>query len=283
VQVQQQLAKNDSLTLGYIMTNGRNMQFLRNMNLINPISTLADGRPVFSTSVNANTRLYSQFNNITLIDVGSNSSYNALAATFEHRMSLGWTLSASYTWSHSISNTPEGNTYEFSTPVEDPTNPLRDRSRSGVDRPNAFTLSTVYAPTFHLENRIANAFANGNNLAVLGNFSSGDVQNETVSAALNGDSTATSRPLYVGRNSLRTPNIYQLDARYTRGFGTYFERVKPQLLIEGNNLFNRSNVTSINAVATVNSAGAIITPPTLAPTSSVLEARILQFGLKVEF
>jgi hypothetical protein len=283
VQVQQQLAKNDSLTLGYIMTNGRNMQFLRNMNLINPINTLADGRPVFSTAVNANTRLYPQFNNITLIDVGSNSSYNSLAATYEHRMSWGWTLSASYTWSHSISNTPEGNTYEFSTPVEDPTNPKRDRSRSGVDRPNSFTVSTVYAPTFHLESRIANAFANGNNLAVLGNFSSGDVQNETVSAALNGDSTATSRPLFVGRNSLRAPNIYQLDARYTRGFGTYFERVRPQLLIEGNNLFNRSNVTSINAVATVNSAGAVITPPTLAPTSSVLEARILQFGLKVEF
>ena len=78
-----------------ILTNGRNMQFLRNMNLINPISALADGRPVFSTAVNANTRLYPQFNNITLIDTGSNSSYNALTATYEHRMSFGWTLSAS--------------------------------------------------------------------------------------------------------------------------------------------------------------------------------------------
>jgi len=53
LQVQQQLAKNDSLTLGYIMTNGRNLQFLRNSNLINPTSVLADGRPVFSTSVSA--------------------------------------------------------------------------------------------------------------------------------------------------------------------------------------------------------------------------------------
>jgi len=290
LQVQQELSKSDSLTMGYILTNGRNMQFLRNMNLINPVSALADGRPVFSTSVNPNTRLYPQFNNITLIDTGSNSSYNALTATYEHRMSWGWTMSASYTWSHAISNTPEGNTYEFSTPIEDPTNPNRDRSNSGINRPNAFTFSTVYAPTFHLENKIANGFANGNNLAFLGNLSSGDQQNETVSSALNGDSTATSRPLFIGRNSVRGPSIYQYDARYTRTFGTYFERVKPQLLIEANNLFNRSNITSINTVATVQTTanplipiGTVLTKPTLLPTSSLLEARILQFGLKVEF
>jgi len=295
-QVQQELSKSDSLTLGYIMTNGRNMQFLRNMNLINPVGALLDGRPVFSTVVNAHTRLYPQFNNITLIDVGSNSSYNALIATYEHRMSFGWTMSASYAWSHSISNTPEGNTYEFSTPIEDLTNPNRDRSRSGIDRPNALTLSTVYAPTFHLENRIANGFANGNNLAILGNFSSGDTQNETVSASLNNDGIATSRPLFVGRNSLRTPSIYQLDARYTRTFGTYWEHVQPKLLIEANNLFNRSNVTSITSGATVvglgfnpatntfnSNAGTITAAPSLAPASSVLEARILQFGLRIEF
>ena len=50
VQVAQQLAKNDSLTLGYIMTNGRNLQFLRNSNLINPTGVLADGRPIFNTT-----------------------------------------------------------------------------------------------------------------------------------------------------------------------------------------------------------------------------------------
>ena len=299
-QVQQQLSKSDSLTLGYIMTNGRNMQFLRNMNLINPVGTLLDGRPVYQTAVNANTRLYPQFNNITLIDIGSNSSYNAVAATYEHRMSAGLTFSGSYTWSHSISNTPEGNSYEFSTPVEDTSNPRRDRGRSGIDRPNSFTASTVYAPSFHFDNRIANAFANGNNLAVLANLSSGDTQNMTVSAALNNDGIATSRPLFVGRNSLRTPSIYQFDARYTRTFGTYWERVQPSLLIEANNIFNRSNVTTINSTASVAplnyvgpsgstpasfnpNAGTITAQPTQAPVSSVLEARILQFGLKIEF
>ena len=289
LQVQQQLASNDSLTLGYIMTNGRNMQFLRNSNLINPTSTLADGRPVYSTTVNANTRLDPRFNNITLIDTGSNSSYNGLLATYEHRMSLGLSASVSYTWSHAISNTPEGNTYEFSSPIEDPTNPLRDRGNSGINRPNSLTMSVVYQPVTHFANRFLNGVVSNNNFAILGNMSSGDEQTITVSPKLNGDALATSRPLFVGRNTVRGPSIYQYDMRYTRTLGTYFDRLSPKLLIEGNNLFNHSNVTTINTTATVNTTGGavpigtITTQPTFLPTSTLLEARILQFGLKIDF
>ena len=289
LQVQQQLAKNDSLTLGYIMTNGRNLQFLRNSNLINPTSVLADGRPVFSTSVSAATRLYPQFNGITFIDTGSNSSYNALIATYDHRMSAGLSASLSYTWSHAISNTPEGNTYEFSNVVEDPTNPLRDRGNSSINRPNAFTASLVYQPNTHFANRFLNGAVANNNFAMLSAMMSGDEQTITVSPKLNGDALATSRPLFVGRNTVRTPAIYQYDLRYTRTIGTFFERVTPKLLIEGNNIFNHSNVTTINTNATVATTAAIVpigtitTQPTFLPTSTLLEARILQFGLKVDF
>jgi hypothetical protein len=291
-QVAQQLAKNDSLTLGYILTNGRNLQFLRNSNLINPTSFLADGRPVFATTVSPATRLYPQFNNITLIDTGSNSSYNALIATYDHRMSAGLVTSASYTWSHAISNTPEGNTYEFSNPIEDPTNPLRDRGNSSINRPNSFTISAVYQPNTHFSNSFVNGAFAHNTFAFLGVAASGDEQNITVSPKLNGDGIATGRPLFVGRNTARTPAIYQYDLRYTRTFGNFFhERVQPKLIIEGNNLLNHSNVTTINTTATVvtaagNSAGPIGTitkQPTFLPTSTLLEARILQFGLGIDF
>ncbi len=294
LQIAQQIAKNDSLTLGYIMTNGRNMQFLRNMNLLNttPTSYLADGRPVYGSARQYTTLSNGNpVDNITLIDVGSNSSYNALTATYEHRLSAGLTTSASYTWSHAISNTPEGNSYEFSTPIEDPSNPLRDRANSGINRPNAFTISLVYEPVTHFDNHILNAAIMHNTFALLGNMSSGDQQTITVSPKLNGDALATSRPLYVGRDSVRAPSIYQYDFRYTRAFPTLFERIQPKLLIEGNNILNRSNVTSINTTATVVTAagdargpiGTIVTAPTFLPTSSLLEARILQFGLKFDF
>jgi hypothetical protein len=291
-QVQQQLAPNDSLTIGYTLTNGRNFQFLRNLNLINPTSFLADGRPVFSNTISVNTRLDPRFNNITLIDTGSNTSYNALTATYEHRLSAGLTTSASYTWSHSISDTPEANSYEFSTPIEDPTNRKRDRGNSGVNRPNAFTVSAVYTPKTTFENRYINGIFTNNTLALLGNFTSGDEQNITVSQRLNNDSIAPSRPLFVGRNTVRAPLIAQADLRYTRTFATIHERFSPKLLIEGTNLLNHTNVTTINTTATVVTSasdpqgrpiGTIIANPSLAPVSTVLEARILQFGLRVDF
>jgi len=293
LQIAQQIAKNDSLTVGYILTNGRNMQFLRNMNLINPTSYLADGRPVYSTTVSSTTRAYPQFNNITLEDIGSNSSYNALTATYEHRLSAGLTTSASYTWAHAISNTPEGNTYEFSTPIEDPTNPLRDRGNSGINRPDAFTISLVYEPNTRFDNRILNGVIKGNTFALLGNMSSGDEQSITTSTKLNNDAIATSRPLNIGRDTVRTPTIYQYDLRYTRTLATLFNKVQPKLQIEGNNILNRSNVTSINTTATVvtpatyvsggSPIGTIVTAPSFLPTSTLLEARILQFGMKFDF
>jgi hypothetical protein len=286
LQVAQQIAKNDSLTVGYILTSGRNMQFLRNLNLLNttPIGQLADGRPIYGSARQYTTLSNGNpVNNITLIDIGSNSSYNALTATYEHRLSAGLTTSASYTWAHAISNTPEGNSYEFSTPVEDTSNPKRDRGNSGINRPNAFTISLVYEPNTHLENHVLNSIVKGNTFALLGNMSSGDEQSITVSSKLNGDGIATSRPLYVGRNTVRTPAIYQYDMRYTRTLATLFHKVQPKLIIDANNLLNRSNVTSINTTAGIDSTGAITTAPTLKPTSTLLEARILQFGMKFDF
>ena len=83
--------------------------------------------------------------------------------------------------------------------MEDPTNPLRDRGNSGINRPNAFTASIVYQPNTHFANRFINGAVANNTFAVLGNMSSGDEQNITVSPKLNGDAIATSPP------SLRWP------------------------------------------------------------------------------
>ena len=285
LQISRELSRSDVVSLGYVLTSGRQLLFLRNMNLINPIGTLADGRPVFSTSVRAATRLFPQFNNITLQDVGANSSYNALLLTWNHRLSRGLEVSASYTFSHTISDAPEANSFEQNLPIEDLTNRLRDRGNSSVDRPHAFTLSAVLEPQTNFDNRFFNKLLNDNMFAVLANLSSGDAQNIVANTTLNGDATTGSvtRPLFVGRNTARTPNIYQVDWRYTRTIARFWERVTPQFVFEANNLFNHPNVTSINTTATVNSSGVITKAPTFLPSSTVLEGRIVQFGLGVRW
>lgn len=291
-QVEQAMGRSDALTLGYVLTNGRNLQFLRNSNLIPGVSAtggtlapLADGRPTFSATANNLTRYNPAFNNIRLIDIGANTSYHALVTNFVHRVTGGLVVNASYTWSHAIADAPEANSYENSNYIEDPTNRKRDRGNSFINRPNSFTMSAVYQPDTHLSNRFLNGLAHGNNVAVLVNASSGDQQNLVSNLNLSNDalSNGQQRPLGVGRNTLRTPSIFQADARFTRTFGTYFERLQPQIFVEANNFVNRSNITTINTTATTNAAGAITANASLAPVSSVLEARILQFGAKITF
>ena len=76
---------------------------------------------------------------------------------------------------------------------------------------------------------------------------SGDEQNITANTTLNNDAlagTSANRPLYIGRNTARGPNIYQVDMRYSRTFFRLWERLAPTFFIEANNLFNHPNITT---------------------------------------
>jgi len=285
IQVTQALTRSDSLTVGYVNTGARELTYLRNMNLINPTGFLADGRPIYSATQSAATRFDPRFNNITLQDVGAITSYNAMIVNLQHRMAKGFQVSASYTWSHSISDAPDANSFEQNLFIEDNTSRLRDRGNSIVNRPSALTLSAFLSPHSGSANRVWNWLANNNDLALLGNFSSGDQQNITSSRSpLNGDSKAATRPLFIGRDTVRTPNIYQFDVRYTRTFFTLWDRVKPKFIAEVNNLFNRENITSLTTAVAVDANG-LATPGSnfLQPSSTVLEKRIVQFGVRVDW
>jgi hypothetical protein len=284
IQITRQLTNNDSLTVGYANTGGRNLEFLRNINLINPLRFLADGRPVFGPA-GATTRANPLYNNIAMQDIGNNSSYNALIVNYQRRFNKGFLMNASYTWSHSIDDAPEANTYDQgSVFITDPTNRNRDRGNSSINRPNAFTASTVWSPVSKFDNRIVNYLANNNQLTMLANVSNGDQQTINANTNLNGDSLATSRPLYGARNTIRTPNVYQFDMRYTRTFLKFKEKYQPKFFIEANNIFNHPNITTINTTAIVNaSTGLITSNPTFAPVSTLLEGRIMQLGVRLDW
>jgi hypothetical protein len=254
--------------------------------LINPASYLADGRPVFSNAINAATRLYPQFGDITLQDIGAIADYNAMIVSYKHRWSQGYQTNASYTWSHSISDAPDVNSFEQNLPIEDPTSRARDRGNSIINRPQAFTMSSVIAPTFQIGNGFLRRLANDNQLTALVTLSSGDQQNILANQVLNGDTSPSSnvtRPLYVGRYTVRGPSIYQLDLRYTRTLFTLWERVKPKFWAEATNVFNHPNIVVLNTTATVNSAGVITKPASLAPVSTTLDGRIIQLGVRLDF
>jgi Carboxypeptidase regulatory-like domain len=283
-QITRSLSQNDSLTVGYVNTGARELTYFRNVNLINPIGNLLDGRPIYSTTQSAATRLDPRFNNIGLQDVGAITNYNAMIVNLQHRLSRGVQISASYTWSHSISDAPDANSFEQSLTIEDNTSRQRDRGNSIVNRPSALTLSAYLAPHVTTGSKVWSWIANNNELALLGNFSSGDQQNITTTASLNNDTRATRRPLFIGRDTVRGPSIYQVDLRYTRTFFTLWDRVKPKFLAEVNNIANRENITSLTTAVPVDSLG-FAAPGSnfLQPASTVLEKRIVQFGVRVDW
>ncbi len=233
------------------MANGRNLQLQRNINLINPIGNTgrrpADLRrmqPVrHALKCSAATRADTRFNNVTQVESGANSSFNALVVNYTHSISRGIQLNANYTWSHTLSNAPEVNTFEVSpstSSIQDTTNLRRDYGNASVNRPSAFNLTAVIEPTFTLHNRFANELANHNMLALLANISSGDQSSIFTGSAQNGDGTVASitRPAFVARNTVRSPNVSQIDARYTRSISPLFDRISPSFFIEAQNLFN---------------------------------------------
>jgi len=301
LQVSRELTKNDAITLAFVNTGGRQLQWLHNINLINPIATLADGRPVFSAAVSAATRANPAFNNVTLQDVGSSSDYNALEVNYQHRFSRGLLVNGHYIYSHTISDAPDVNGFEQNLVyVEDPTNRLRDRGNSYINRPHSFTATTVWSPRSTMENAFANRLLNDNEFAVLANIASGDQQNIVAPLNLNGDPTvaaSVTRPVFIGRNTFRGPKIVQFDLRYTRTLFTLKDRFHAQFITEATNLFNHPNVTSLNTTipaAQLNLTGTPATNPNygelLGPlpssfpfSSTVLQGRILDFGLGVRW
>lgn len=300
LQLSRELARHDSILLGYVLAGGRNLQYLHNINPINTnFGVLADGRPVFDPTVSATTRVDPRFNQVNQLESGANSSFNALIFNYTHSLVRGIQLNANYTYSHSISDAPDVNSFEQSIAVEDTTNRKRDRANSIVNHPHAFNMTAVIEPTFSLSNHVANEFVNHNMLALLTNVMSGDQTSVLTNLQINGDtsSAAVTRPIGVGRNTVRSPNVYQVDGRFTRTFPKLFDRVSASVFVEANNLFNHTNVTSLTTTQAVNPLNTNGTPNTTpgfitgTPTAaapvvvrgSVLEARIVQWGVAARF
>jgi hypothetical protein len=278
-QVSRELARNLALSVSYLFTKGTHLPVYRNINVSPTGAFLGDGRPILKPG-----GVFPGFNNIIMAESVGNSNYNGLNVTLERRFSRGLEFLATYTWSHAIDDAPEQNVLDSPNLLpEDPTNRRRDRGNSLSDRRHALTATAVLDPHFDVSG-LLKYLVNNNRLALILAATSGDIFNEVGNKSLNGDPTVPSsqqRPLFIGRNTVRGPNIYQLDVRYSRIF-PIGERIKPEFLAEATNLFNHSNITGINTTASVDARGFILTPPNFGPTAA-LDPRFIQIGVRVTF
>jgi Carboxypeptidase regulatory-like domain len=280
VSISRELAPNLGLTATYLYTNGTGLPIFRNINLVPTGQSLADGRAIFGSA-----RIFPGFANILSGESVGKSVYNGLNVTLTKRFAHGFEAFATYTWSHAIDDAPEQNNIDSGAfLLSDPANRRRDRGNSLTDRRHAFNANAVMTPVIHTDSRVLNYIVNQNLFAFTLVVQTGEVFNMGSNRVLNGDSSTGSayqRPLFIGRNTLRAPRSAEFNLRYSRQFPIK-ERLKAEFFAESTNLFNHTNVTAINATATVDAAGAI-TAPANQQWTGALDQRLIQFGIRASF
>lgn len=280
VTLTREITPNMSITASVLYTRGNKLPVYRNINLVPGATTLADGRPIFGSQ-----RVYAGFNNITSAESVGQSTYNAGSLSLTRRLSHGMEFFATYTWAHAIDDAPEQNNIDSGAfLLSDPTNRRRDRGNSLTDRRHAFNANAVLSPKFTASSKAVSALVNGYTLSIAFTAQSGDVFNMASNRILNGDtSTAATyqRPLYIGRNTVRGPAVAELNARFSRDFPIW-ERFKVQAFAESTNVLNHDNITNLNVTNSVDAAGNILTPASLAHTTA-LDQRLIQIGFRVKF
>lgn len=292
-QIEQAIATDLSITAGFIHSSGRHIPLYRSINRINPVGALADGRPIYSNTVSAATRLDPRFNNILMAEAAGNSNYNAFTLQLNKRFSKGYQFSANYTLSKSTDDAPEQNlvaTQSGGLVVQDPTNRRRDFGPSLADQRHTFVMSFVGRPEFNFESKALRYLVNKNQFGIIATVNSGERFNVVAATDINLDGfNGTDNPVGIGRNSGTTPKQTNLDFRYSR-FIDFTERYKLEVIGEFLNLFNINSIYQLNSLtvttdAAGNVTGTIPTPANRKAANQVtsLDSRQFQIGFKFIF
>ncbi|MBK7706320.1 MAG: TonB-dependent receptor [Acidobacteria bacterium] len=288
-QLEQALTKDLAFTVGYIRSGGRHIPLYRNINRINPTSSLADGRPIFSNTVSAATRLDPRFNNILMAESVGNSNYNAMTLQLSKRFSKGYQFSVNYTLSKSEDDAPEQNlvaTQVGNLVTQDPTSRRRDLGPSLADQRHTFVMSFVGRPQFNFANKALRYLVNNNQLGIIMTANSGERFNIIAVNDINLDGfTGSDNPVGIRRNSGVTPYQFNTDLRYSRFFN-FNERLKLEAFGEFLNVFNINSKFQINSLTVTTDALGNLTQalPTVQnrPVTS-LDSRQFQVGFKFIF
>jgi hypothetical protein len=187
------------------------------------------------------------------------TKYNALVLQANRRLTNGLQFQSSYTLSEARDNGQNSQTFTpgFSAPF-DPLNQLGEAGLSNFDRRHKFVASVVYNTSYkNKDNKVARALLNGWTIAPVVNMFSGARYTPTTNSfspsgvfgfsqagGING-SNGSLRFALLPNNYFHQPPIKYVDLRVSRRF-TLKENYKIELLAEGFNIFNRTQVTSVN-------------------------------------
>jgi hypothetical protein len=201
-------------------------------------------------------------------------NYNALDVNLSHVFSHGFSMLASYTWSHTLDNVDPDTTSQ--NPNDANFTGYEEYGNAIYDQRHRFVLSGLYTAPWKIR------------IGGVTTLASGLPYNLTTGVTNNGDTGGTTaRPVIngvvVGRDTGRGGPIYSVDPFVARAFPIYKERVQVDLRAEAFNALNHANFVGYNGTW-----GNGATPGTgfgqpLAGITNQLPARMMQFSARVSF
>ncbi len=167
--VQQELLPGWSLTTAYVGSSSNYIMGTYNWN----------GSPIGPPATEQQRRPIPQWNTIDLVSPYGQGNYNGLDVQLDKRFAKGYSLTAAYTWSHSIDNIPEqfgpggGGLMDFR-------NINQNRGHSNFDVRHRFVSSAVWELPWKTGNRWADGLAAGWQLSGLVSMQTGSYFTITV-------------------------------------------------------------------------------------------------------
>jgi Carboxypeptidase regulatory-like domain/TonB dependent receptor len=265
--LEHEIMANTAVSVSYLGSRGRSLPTFIDQNLPAPISqvfTFTGGPlngqsipvPFYGGATASVSRPDTRFGAITQIRSEINSNYDAAVFQINRRFSKGLQLNAHYTFSRSMDNGQNSQTFTTQQSRVDPFSfGFDNETRSNNDVPHRFVVSAVWqpgVPSKFSNSAAGRAIFGGWTVAPIFVAQSGNVfsaaTSGTPSFAIAGGLTgsgASGRNLFYERNSFRQPKLVNLDLRVSRRF-KFTESTNLELLAEGFNVFNRFQVTGIN-------------------------------------
>jgi hypothetical protein len=288
VQIEHAIRNDFSVSVGFMYATGSSLPVVTDVNLINPVGTLADGRPIYSGTISAATRADPRFNHIFEVQSIGDSTFKGMTIQLNKRFKQGLTFNVQYSLAKGTDNTPllTQLTVQSETGRSDPTNLNRDIGPNPLDMRHSLNGNIIYTTSSTSSNAAVKTLLTGNEFGVLLQFNSGLPVNILANRDLNVDGTNSDRPLNVARNSLYLANRWNVDLRYTRLIPIVGD-VRGEIIAELKNLFNTRQLASINTTVPVDTAGNPVNPIPTDPYQFVnpggYEQRKFQLGFRVRF
>jgi hypothetical protein len=150
--LQHEVAKNWIVELGYVGTNGINLEHRNDVNRFDGDELVNNGQAK---------RINQNWASVIYVTNGVTSSYNAFTAEVRHQVATGFTMQANYRWSKWIDTNSDTNMVAFGDNADGSegtqnANCLKcERGLSEFDVPRRFAASAVWVPQFSGRNGIA--------------------------------------------------------------------------------------------------------------------------------